>query len=305
MSEASESYVIEIYTDGTYATIKRTLTSSTPNVVYTLLQQLADFGSLPVTLYLKIYQVSANVGPGYPLTASLTGGGSVAALVNYLVVAGGGGGGAGSPGVAYGGSGGAGGLLMGNELYSVLSGSTISLTVGAGGSAGASGSDSVYDTLTVTGGGRGGIYTGIKDGANGGSGGGVAWLGTVAGTGVAGQGHAGSTYNSGGAGGGGGGAGASATTNIGGAGFTSSISGASVTYATGGSEGGAAGAANTGDGGGSAYVGYAGGSGIVIVRYSDYHPAASSTTGSPSIVVAGGFRTYTWTTAGAGSITFA
>ena len=305
LSEASESYVIEIYTDGTYATIKRTLTSSTPNVVYTLLQQLADFGSLPVTLYLKIYQVSANVGPGYPLTASLTGGGSVAALVNYLVVAGGGGGGAGSPGVAYGGSGGAGGLLMGNELYSVLSGSTISLTVGAGGSAGASGSDSVYDTLTVTGGGRGGIYTGIKDGANGGSGGGVAWLGTVAGTGVAGQGHAGSTYNSGGAGGGGGGAGASATTNIGGAGFTSSISGASVTYATGGSEGGAAGAANTGDGGGSAYVGYAGGSGIVIVRYSDYHPAASSTTGSPSIVVAGGFRTYTWTTAGAGSITFA
>jgi hypothetical protein len=38
------------------------------------------------------------------------------------------------------------------------------------------------------------------------------------------------------------------------------------------------------------------------VRYLDSYAAASSTTGSPSILVTGGYRYYTWT--GDGSITF-
>jgi hypothetical protein len=46
----------------------------------------------------------------------------------------------------------------------------------------------------------------------------------------------------------------------------------------------------------------AGGSGIVIIRYGDTYAAATSTTGSPTITVAGGYRVYTWTTSG--SITF-
>jgi hypothetical protein len=66
-----------------------------------------------------------------------------------------------------------------------------------------------------------------------------------------------------------------------------------------------AGTANTGGGGGGAErnstTGGAGGSGIVIVRYADSFLAATSTTGSPSIVVSGGYRIYTWT--GSGSIT--
>jgi hypothetical protein len=69
------------------------------------------------------------------------------------------------------------------------------------------------------------------------------------------------------------------------------------------------GTVNTGGGGGGVYTGsYAipsgssGGSGIAIVRYADSYAAATSTTGSPSIVVSGGYRTYTWT--GTGSITF-
>jgi hypothetical protein len=59
-----------------------------------------------------------------------------------------------------------------------------------------------------------------------------------------------------------------------------------------------------GGGGGAAYYGTAGsgGSGVVIIRYADVYPAASSTTGSPTITVAGGYRTYKFTSSG--SITF-
>ena len=46
----------------------------------------------------------------------------------------------------------------------------------------------------------------------------------------------------------------------------------------------------------------AGGSGVVIIRYADTFSAATSTTGSPTVTVAGGYRVYKWT--GSGSITF-
>ena len=137
------------------------------------------------------------------------------------------------------------------------------------------------------------------------------------------------------AGGGGGGAGAvgasAAGLNDGGAGgigLSSSISGTATYYAGGGggsgntngavggtggggsggggSGGSTAGTANTGGGGGgngsSAYNGSAGGSGIVVIRYADTYDAATGTTGSPTITVAGGYRVYKWTSSG--SITF-
>jgi hypothetical protein len=66
-----------------------------------------------------------------------------------------------------------------------------------------------------------------------------------------------------------------------------------------------AGTTNTGSGGGGGiYLAYseAGGSGIVIIRYADSFAAATSTTGSPTITVAGGYRVYQWTSSG--SITF-
>jgi hypothetical protein len=63
---------------------------------------------------------------------------------------------------------------------------------------------------------------------------------------------------------------------------------------------------NTGGGGGGGSTvgnaGGAGGSGVVIIRYADTFDAASSTTGSPTITVAGGYRVYQFT--GSGSITF-
>jgi len=75
----------------------------------------------------------------------------------------------------------------------------------------------------------------------------------------------------------------------------------------GGANGGAnTGGTNTGGGGGGAIgnaaLGGSGGSGIVIIRYQDIFPAASSTTGSPTITVSGGYRVYAWL--GNGSITF-
>lgn len=72
LGETSESYEIDIYADGTYATLKRTLTATTPTVAYTSAQQVTDFGSNQATLYVKVYQLSATVGRGYPLTTSIT-----------------------------------------------------------------------------------------------------------------------------------------------------------------------------------------------------------------------------------------
>jgi hypothetical protein len=65
--------------------------------------------------------------------------------------------------------------------------------------------------------------------------------------------------------------------------------------------------ANTGSGGGAAVTGlggagYAGGSGIVILRYPSYLAPATSTTGSPEMVVSGGWRVYTFVASG--TITF-
>jgi hypothetical protein len=72
LGEASESYVIEVYSSSAYSTLKRTLTATSATVSYTSAQQVTDFGSNQATLYLKIYQVSATVGNGYALTSSIT-----------------------------------------------------------------------------------------------------------------------------------------------------------------------------------------------------------------------------------------
>ena len=72
IGEASESYEVEIYDGSGYATVKRTLTASTPAAAYTSAQQVTDFGANQATLYVRVYQISATVGRGYPLTTSIT-----------------------------------------------------------------------------------------------------------------------------------------------------------------------------------------------------------------------------------------
>ena len=146
---------------------------------------------------------------------------------DVLQVAGGGGG-----GTNWGAGGGAGGLLAFTN-QALVSNTSLSVAVGAGGSASTSGSNSQFASLTASvGGGRGGIENfpvpnALANGGSGGSGGGGG-RGSTAGTGGAaspsGQGNAGGNGSSNSAGGGGGaaGGGASASGSTGGAGGSAS-----------------------------------------------------------------------------------
>jgi len=189
-------------------------------------------------------------------------------LVDYLVVAGGGAGGKDSSG-----GGGAGGLRStvtgtggSGSLESALTlftGTSHTVTVGAGAAAttgaigsGTNGSDSVFSTITSTGGGAGGGWNGsiVTNGSSGGSGGG----GATGGAGTVNQGFTGGNGNN--AGGGGASAvGANSTVNgggsgsggAGGAGRTVAITGSNVTYGGGGGGAGDARGTNPGGAGGS------------------------------------------------------
>jgi hypothetical protein len=209
--------------------------------------------------------------------------------VSYLVVAGGGGGGGYGGDNVGGGGGGAGGMRTGT--LTVNPGTTYTVTVGAGGGPGTIGSDSIFSSITSTGGGRGGQPAGGNGGSGGGAGA-ATGSGSAIGLGTAGQGNNGAlgfgdwgtTTTTGGGGGGAGGAGGAAsgtTPGTGGAGSASSITGVSVTYAAGGagaygasSGGGTSGTANTGNGGearggqGGGSAG-SGGSGIVILSWAN------------------------------------
>jgi len=72
LGEATESYAIDVYADGTYAAVKRTITVNAPSCAYASADQISDFGANQATLYLKLFQISATVGRGYPLTTSIT-----------------------------------------------------------------------------------------------------------------------------------------------------------------------------------------------------------------------------------------
>jgi hypothetical protein len=245
--------------------------------------------------------------------------------VDYLVVAGGGsGGGTRSFGTTASGAGGAGGLRTsygsttggGGSAESSLflqESTNYTVTVGAGGAGNIShdngnpGSNSVFSTITSTGGGYGsGGSNSSAQAGSGGSGGGAHYAGTggAAVTSPAVQGYAGgddaSSERNGAGGGGAGAAGANSISNAagdGGNGLAVSITGSSVSYAGGGGggatftgEGGSGGTGgggngangntsaisgsnNTGGGGGGGSAsdtygyGAAGGSGIVSIRY--------------------------------------
>lgn len=177
---------------------------------------------------------------------------------DYLIIAGGGGSSFSDNNNCFGG-GGAGGYLSGTT--SLVTGTTYSFTVGAGGAAGPSqdtggsnGSNSTGFGVTAIGGGRaGGIgQSGFSGGSGGGSGDG-AGVGVSGGSGTAGQGNSGGAGNTttgyprlGGGGGGAGAAGGNAggAAGDGGAGLASSITGTSVTRAGGGGSG----ASNNGSG---------------------------------------------------------
>jgi hypothetical protein len=71
MSEATESYSVDILSGGSPHTVLRTLASSTPTVTYTAAQIVTDFGSPPPSFDVRVYQISAVVGRGYPAEGTL------------------------------------------------------------------------------------------------------------------------------------------------------------------------------------------------------------------------------------------
>ena len=163
-------------------------------------------------------------------------------------------------------------------------------------------------------GGTGGAYAGGGGGGAGAAGEDRAGVGTTGGAGGVGKvstiitttqsttysiGHVvgSDVYFAGGGGGGaaGGGTPGSGSSGGGGASAPAGTSGVNGTPGTGGGGGGATYPP------GSAYGGN-GGKGVVIIRYADSFSAAASTTGSPNISVANGYRTYIFTSSG--SITF-
>jgi hypothetical protein len=72
LGETIEAYEVDVYSSAAYTTLKRTIAVTAQNASYTSSEQVADFGSNQATLHLKIYQLSAQVGRGYPLTTSIT-----------------------------------------------------------------------------------------------------------------------------------------------------------------------------------------------------------------------------------------
>lgn len=271
----------------------------------------------------RVAAVNANGTSSYVTSTTITPAGAPP-TVEYLVVAGG--------GSADNTGGGAGGYRTATG-FSVASGSTYTVTVGAGGSS-SNGSDSVFATITSIGGG--------KSRSSGGSGGGGVWGNppTSGAAGTAGQGNNGGNGGTGTWGGSGGGGGAGAAGGNGGAGTSyppggvpgnggiglqSSISGSATYYAGGGggcgdgggssgglggggagrnATSGTAGTANTGGGAGgnTSSTNSNGGSGIVIIRYSNSYANAVSTSGSPSFSNDGTYKIYRWTASG--SVTF-
>ena len=211
------------------------------------------------------------------------------AVVSYLVIAGGGGGG--KAGNRAGGGGGAGGFREGraaNDSYTVsplnapagltITAQTYPITVGAGGGGSpsvASGSDSVFSTITSSGGGSGGEESAnIRTGGSGGGAGGAVGPGQQSGAagntppvspsqGFPGGDSTPSPSPSKNAGGGGGGATAQggdapspgSASGAGGAGATTHISGSPVQSAGGGSASGQTPGVSGGAGGGGSSTG--------------------------------------------------
>jgi hypothetical protein len=69
LNEESERYEVEVL-NGT--TVVRTLTSTTPSVLYTNANETADFGGPQSTLKFRVYQMSATIGRGWPGEATVT-----------------------------------------------------------------------------------------------------------------------------------------------------------------------------------------------------------------------------------------
>lgn len=68
LSEVAEKYEIEILNG---STVVRTLTATTPNIIYTNSEQIADFGAVQTTITFRVYQISGVFGRGTGRSATI------------------------------------------------------------------------------------------------------------------------------------------------------------------------------------------------------------------------------------------
>jgi hypothetical protein len=68
LGEESEAYEVEVRSG---STVVRALTTLTPEVLYPAASETADFGSAQASLSVRVYQLSATVGRGYPAAVLL------------------------------------------------------------------------------------------------------------------------------------------------------------------------------------------------------------------------------------------
>jgi hypothetical protein len=72
LAETSEAYEVEIWSDSSYTTLKRTITGlSTASATYTSAQQATDFSAVQKFIYVKVYQLSSVIGRGYASLATV------------------------------------------------------------------------------------------------------------------------------------------------------------------------------------------------------------------------------------------
>ena len=69
LSEAKQEWEIDVLAE---ATVVRTIRSFDNKTVYSVTDQMGDFGSVQSSVTVTVYQISIDVGRGYPATATLT-----------------------------------------------------------------------------------------------------------------------------------------------------------------------------------------------------------------------------------------
>ena len=69
LNEESEAYEVDVLSG---STVVRTLSADTPSVLYAAADEIADFGAPQASLAVRVYQMSATVGRGFPASATLT-----------------------------------------------------------------------------------------------------------------------------------------------------------------------------------------------------------------------------------------
>jgi hypothetical protein len=66
MSETTELYEVDIFSDSTYTTVLRTVTGlTTPAMTYSAADQVTDFGSVQATIYIEVFQISSVTNRGF------------------------------------------------------------------------------------------------------------------------------------------------------------------------------------------------------------------------------------------------